>query len=387
MTTRRLALAAALALVIALFAGGFAAAQAAPPPAAPTTPQGAQGVTGAQGALPAAGGAAAGGAPAETEALTVRLADLAYIQGVRDNQLVGVGLVTGLAGRGDTSNSVILQKAVANLASAFGIQVTQSDIRSRNCAVVTVTATLPPFARPGDPIPVTVSSIGDATDLRGGILLQTNLRAANGQVYAVAQGSVASTDNTSVRTVGEVPDGAIVERGVDTSFVNAGKVAIILRNPDFITAAATAAAIRKAYPAAQVTAVDGAEVDVAVPPDRSADPVGFIASLEQLTLTPDMSGKVVVNPRTGVVVVGQNVRIGKVAVSYKNARITIGSTDIESPYYGLNQGKNPFVINNTATVNDLVEVLQDAGVSGDTIIEILKAIDRAGALYGKLIVM
>ena len=356
-------------------------AQAAVPAAPTGVPQAAP--TAAQGA-PVVESTPEAGPGAE---LTVRLADLAYVQGVRDNQLVGVGLVTGLSGRGDTTNSAILQKAVANLVSAFGIQVAQNDIRSRNCAVVTVTATLPPFARPGDPIPVTVSSIGDATDLGGGILLQTNLRAANGQVYAVAQGSVASTSNTTTKTVGEVPDGAIVEQGVGTTFVNAGKVAIILRNPDFITAAATAAAIRKAYPGSDVTAVDGSEVDVTIPGDKSADPVGFIASLQQLTLTPDMSGKVVVNPRTGVVVVGQNVRIGKVAVSYKNTRITIGGADITSPYWGLDQGKNPFVIGNTATVDDLVKVLQDAGVTGDTIIEILKAIDRAGALYGKLIVM
>jgi len=380
-TTRNELRTAVLFVGFALLCGARVMAQAAVPAAPTGVPQAAP--TAAQGA-PVVESTPEAGPGAE---LTVRLADLAYVQGVRDNQLVGVGLVTGLSGRGDTTNSAILQKAVANLVSAFGIQVAQNDIRSRNCAVVTVTATLPPFARPGDPIPVTVSSIGDATDLGGGILLQTNLRAANGQVYAVAQGSVASTSNTTTKTVGEVPDGAIVEQGVGTTFVNAGKVAIILRNPDFITAAATAAAIRKAYPGSDVTAVDGSEVDVTIPGDKSADPVGFIASLQQLTLTPDMSGKVVVNPRTGVVVVGQNVRIGKVAVSYKNTRITIGGADITSPYWGLDQGKNPFVIGNTATVDDLVKVLQDAGVTGDTIIEILKAIDRAGALYGKLIVM
>ena len=380
-TTRNELRTAVLIVGFALLCGARVMAQAAVPAAPTGVPQAAP--TAAQGA-PVVESTPEAGPGAE---LTVRLADLAYVQGVRDNQLVGVGLVTGLSGRGDTTNSAILQKAVANLVSAFGIQVAQNDIRSRNCAVVTVTATLPPFARPGDPIPVTVSSIGDATDLGGGILLQTNLRAANGQVYAVAQGSVASTSNTTTKTVGEVPDGAIVEQGVGTTFVNAGKVAIILRNPDFITAAATAAAIRKAYPGSDVTAVDGSEVDVTIPGDKSADPVGFIASLQQLTLTPDMSGKVVVNPRTGVVVVGQNVRIGKVAVSYKNTRITIGGADITSPYWGLDQGKNPFVIGNTATVDDLVKVLQDAGVTGDTIIEILKAIDRAGALYGKLIVM
>lgn len=327
-------------------------------------------------------------APQPTVApLTVRLADLGHILGVRDNQLVGMGLVTGLSGRGDESSSLMLQKAVSALSSAFGIHVPESDIRSRNCAVVTVTATLPPFAQPGDTIPATVSSIGDATDLTGGILLQTNLRAANGKVYAVAQGTVASTPTSSVKTVGEVPDGAIVEQVVPANFVDNGRVAIILRNPDFITAAATADAIKKAFPTATVTAVDGSEVDVTIPPDRTSDPVGFVAALQQLTLAPDLSDTVVVNPRTGVVVVGQNVKIGKVAISYKNTRITIGESGISSPYLGLDQGKNPFVIGNTATVDDLVKVLQDAGVNGDTIIEILKAIDRAGALYGKLVVM
>ncbi len=317
---------------------------------------------------------------------TVRLKDLAYVQGVRDNQLTGFGLVTGLAGKGDGAGSKLLQRVVANLVTSFGVQIAEADLRSRNCAVVMATADLPAFARPGDTIPVVVSSVDEATDLSGGVLLQTNLKAANGQVYAVAQGLVSETAVNGVATVGTIPAGAIVEQGVSAPIVTGGKVSIVLRNPDFIDASDAESAIAKAFPKAQVSAVDASVIEVGIPADKSGDPVGFIAALESLTISPDLSGKVVVNPRTGVVVVGANVRIGKVAVSYKDTRVAIGA-DITSPYYGLGQAKNPFVIADTATVDDLVKVLQDAGVSSDTIIEILKAIDRAGALYGKLVVM
>lgn len=319
--------------------------------------------------------------------LVVRLKDVAYIHGVRDNQLVGFGLVTGLQGRGDSANSGLLQKVVQNLVSAFGVSVPEKDIRSRNCAVVMVTATLPSFSHSGDRIPVTVSSIGDATSLTGGVLLQTNLKAANGQVYAVSQGLIAATGLSSITTVGDIPYGAIVEQGTSPPFTNNGTVQIVLRNPDFITANAAVEAIAKAYPKVEVRAVDPSMIDVKIPADRANDPVGFIARLEQLTLTPDGSDRVVINPRTGVVVVGQNVRIGKVAVSYKNTQISIG--EINNPYYGIESvaTKNPFVLDNTTTVDDLVSVLKDAGVGPDSIIEIMKAIDRAGALYGKLVIM
>lgn len=326
-------------------------------------------------------------ASAAAAPIEVRLKDVAYVHGVRDNQLVGFGLVTGLQGRGDNPNSGLLQKALQNLVSAFGVSVPQSDIRSRNCAVVMVTATLPSFSHSGDRIPVTVSSIGDASALTGGVLLQTNLKAANGNVYAVAQGMIDGTALSSVKTVGDIPYGAIVEQGTTPPFTDKGTVQIVLRNPDFITANAAVEAIMKAFPKVEVRAVDPSMIDVKIPADRVDDPVGFIAGLEQVILTPDASNKVVINPRTGVVVVGQNVRIGKVAVSYKNTQISIGN--LNNPYYGIQTEtkKNPFVLDNTATVDDLVTVLKDAGVSPQTIIEILKAIDRAGALYGRLVIM
>lgn len=327
------------------------------------------------------------GAQAFAAPMEVRLKDVAYVQGIRDNQLVGIGLVTGLQGRGDTSGSAMLQKVVQNLTSAFGIDVPAKDVKSRNCAVVMVTATLPSFSHSGDRIPVTVSSIGDATDLTGGVLLQTNLKAANDKVYAVAQGLLAGTGTSSVKTVGDIPDGAIVEKSTIPVFTENGMVQIILRNPDFITASAAVAAIEKAFPKVGVRAVDPSMIEVKIPADMTTNPVGFIAGLEQLTLTPDGSNRVVINPRSGVVVVGQNVRIGKVAVSYKDTQISIG--EISNPYYGINttSHKNPFVINNTTTVDDLVTVLKEAGVDAQTIIEVLKAIDRAGALYGKLVIM
>ena len=402
MIRRKIRAAVALAGAILFAQAGLLSAQAVTTPAA-----GSVGATAAAGGGGTAGGAAAstltsivspaGGAlpgvvagqadlAAAAPQLLIRLKDIAYIQGIRENQLTGLGLLTGLAGKGDTSGSGLLQRVVQNLVSAFGVQVPENEIRSRNCAVVMVTAVLPPFAHPGDRIPVTVSSIGDATDLTGGILLQTNLRAANDQVYAVAQGPVADSRESSPKTVGDVPDAALVEKGTTPSFIEGGKVEIVLRNPDFITASAAVDAIAKAFPQAGAVAVNPSLIEVTIPADRSQDPVGFIAGLEKVTLTPDPSNTVVINPRSGVVVVGQEVRIGKVAVSYKDTHISIG--DISSPYLDeMSSKKDPFVLNQTTTVDDLVSVLKDAGVGPDAIIEILKAVARAGALYGKLVVM
>ena len=187
----------------------------------------------------------------------VRIKDIAYVRGVRSNQILGLGLVTGLTGKGDSSNSTMLKSSISTLVSNFGFEVSPQDIRSRNCAVVMVSAELPGFARAGDTIDATVSSIGDARDLDGGVLLQANLQAANGQVYAVAQGKViTTTDTAGVRTVGAIPQGAIVEREVISQYVSQNSVSLVLRNPDFVTAAAVQAAITAAFPTIKVTSPD-----------------------------------------------------------------------------------------------------------------------------------
>lgn len=325
---------------------------------------------------------------------SVRVRDIAYLRGVRQNQLVGIGLVTGLAGRGDSSNSALLQSAIANLVANFGFRVDPQDVRSRNCAVVTVSCEVPAFVRAGETVDVRVSSIGDARSLEGGVLLQTPLKAANGQTYALAQGQVFSVGPAAAqRTVGTIPGAAIMERDILSSFLGQPAperftLAVILRNPDFVTAAAVAAAIRGAFPEVELRAADAALVEVVVPEARRADPVGFIAELEAVQVTPEGSNKVVIDAASGVIIFGERVQIGKVAVSYKEVSVDVGAY---RAYPGLalreQEGKQNFTLEETTTVEDLVAALRTIGLETETIINIIRAIDRAGALYGTLIVM
>lgn len=314
---------------------------------------------------------------------TVRIKDIAYLRGVRGNQILGLGLVTGLSGKGDSSNSSMLQSSLSTLMSNFGFTVSPQDIRSRNCAVVMVSAELPAFSRPGDTIDVTVSSIGDARDLDGGILLQTNLQAANGQTYAVAQGKVMSTpDPSGVRTVGSISLGAIVEKEAVSQYVQNNTVSLVLRNPDFVTASAVQKAVEAAFSGIKTTSRDPSLLEIQIPDAQSSNPVAFLAQLEALTLTPDASGKVVINSSSGVIVMGDRVRIGKVAVSYKSARVTVGASAAQSATQ-----PDIFVVGDTATVDDFVSSLKSVGLKTDAIIGILQAIEKAGALFGTLVIM
>ncbi|MCD6121012.1 MAG: flagellar basal body P-ring protein FlgI [Spirochaetales bacterium] len=308
----------------------------------------------------------------------VRIKDIGYIEGIRENQLVGIGLITGLAGKGDSSSSEILKRSISNILNNFGFKITPSEIKSKNSAVVMLTAEIPAFVHPGDRIDVEVSSIADARSLEGGILLQTPLKAANGKIYGVAQGKLA-VDKTQ-KTVGRIHNGAIIEEKLETQFFNNGLVSIVLRNPDFITAHAVAEAIRKKYPDLKVESRDASYIEVTVPESQRNNLVPFIASLESVSVKPDSSGKVVIDSDSGVIIMGENVRIGKVAVSYKTAKITVG-------YTRNNENDKSFVMKETTTVNDFVDTLKTIGLKTDAVIAILKAIDRAGALYGELIVM
>lgn len=312
---------------------------------------------------------------------TVRIKDIAQVQGMRDNQLVGFGLVTGLSGQGDSNRSAVLMKSLSNLVGNFGMSIDPEEIRSKNSAVVMVTADIPGFARTGDRIPVHVSSLGDARSLRGGVLLQTNLKAANGSVYAVAQGVVSVTDRAGVETTAVIPGGALVETEIGGDFVTDGTVNIILKRPDFATADAVAAAIRgELTDSVEVRALDAALVRVNMPEETLADPVSFISRIERIEVQPDPSSIVVVNPRTGVVVIGERVRLGTVAVSFKGDSVTVGRTmGRDTP--------EQVVLPAQATVSELVDVMQSAGLKTDVIIEVLQAVDAAGALYGTLIVM
>jgi flagellar P-ring protein precursor FlgI len=335
------------------------------------------------------------GAFAAAAAPEVRVKDIAYLRGLRANQVLGIGLVTGLAGKGDSAASGLLKSTLASLVSTFGVDVPAADVRSKNCAVVMVSAELPALAKVGDRIDATVSSIGDARDLDGGVLMQAALLAANGKTYAVAQGRVVSTpDSSGVRTVGSVPGGAMVEQEVAAAFVTDEVVTVVLRNPDFVTATAVQRAIAAAFPGIEAAAPDPSMVEVRIPRDRASDPVGFIAKLEALTVTPDTTARVVINSASGIIVMGEQVRIGKVAVSYRNARVTVGTLTGSANYAGgayagssLDRSDPLFVVPDTTSVDDFVSALKAVGLKTEVIIGILQAVERAGALYGTLVVM
>jgi flagellar P-ring protein FlgI len=318
------------------------------------------------------------------DAMKVRLKDIAYLQGVRENQLVGFGLITGLEGNGDSANSALLKSVLSNLLLSFSISIDSEDISSRNTAVVMVTADIPAFVRPGDRISVHVSSIGDARSLSSGVLLQTPLKASNGNVYAVAQGQVGSSGlSTGPETVCIIPGGAIVERQVLSNYLDNDRVSILLRNPDFTTASRIAEMLASTYPDEEAEAIDASLIQISLPEDRTDDPVGFISEIEELEVVPDAPARVVVNPRTGIVVVGKNVKIGQVAISYRDTKIDIGAPRSRST----DDIKNTIAFPDVPTVDDLVNLLQASGLETDTIVEILKAIEQAGALYGRLVIM
>jgi flagellar P-ring protein precursor FlgI len=251
---------------------------------------------------------------------------------------------------------------------------------SKNCDLVTVTADIPPFIRPGDRISVQVSSILDATNLQGGVLLQTPLKAANGNSYAVAQGVIPVTDKWGNKTSAVLPAGAIVEREVLSDFRNNERVNVVLRFPDFATSFAVAEALSSMDENIEAVPLDASLVQVTMPEEMRENPVRFISMIEETTLTPSMSGKVVINPRSGVVVIGENVRIGKVAVSYKGDSISVGG------FYD-DRNQEQFTFPEYTTVDELVDVMQTVGLKTDVIIEVLQAIDKAGALFGELIIM
>ena len=340
----------------------------------------------------------------------VRIKDLATIEGVRSNQLVGMGLVVGLQGTGDRGGTAM--QMMSNMTKQFGILMDPRQIRSRNIAVVSVTATLPPFALPGQNADVLVSTLGDAKSLQGGVLLQTALKGANGQTYAVAQGPLTlggfdggSAGGSSVRrnitTVARIPDGGIVEQGVPMNFSQGGQMNLLLRRPDFTTAQRIASALNAKF-GNVATPVDGGRVEVTLPESLRNSPSSFIASIEGLTIRPDTVARVVINERTGTVVMGGRVTIGAAAVSHGNLTVRIDKmTGVSQPGI-LSGGTTKKVTNDTvgveegtgqiltlptsSTVEDLAAALNVVGASPRDLIPILQALNEAGALHGELII-
>jgi len=342
------------------------------------------------------------------ESPLTRVKDIARLQGVRNNQLNGMGLVVGLNGTGDSSKANI--QLVANALAKWGIEVNQYDLKVKNVAAVILTATLPPYKHRGDAIDVQVSSLGDAKSLQGGILLQTPLSGADGRVYAVAQGPVyiggytaggrGSSVQKNVTTVGIIPSGAIVEREVPMQFETDGKLRWVLNNPDFTTASRLARTINENIAEGAARAVDMAMVEVLIPQQLSDDPIALIAEIEALPVTPDGVAKVVVNERNGTVVIGERVRIAPVAVTHRNITVKVNTSSQVSQPAPLSGGETA-TVNDTrvdvkeeagqlvelpagTTIGSIVKALNAVGSTPQDIIAILVAIKEAGALYGVL---
>jgi len=339
---------------------------------------------------------------------SVKLKDIAKIEGERSNQLVGYGLVVGLDGTGDTQQAIFTVQSVANMLQKFGIAVPAAKMKVKNVAAVMVTANLPPFVRPGTRIDVLVSSLGDAKSLQGGTLLQTPLQAANGGVYAVAQGSIsiggftAGGGGTSVTknhpTAGRIPEGAIVEQAVPTTLTDGKSVNILLSNPDFATAAGIAQAINEKLGAGMASALDPATVRV-----TTSDPsnlVSLVAEIGEISVVQSTVAKVIVNERTGTVIIGGSVKLSPAAVSHGNLSVEI-STELQVSQPGpISTGQTAVVPQKTVeateqnarlmslqpgtTLEDLVRALNELKVTPRDIIAILQALKQAGALHAEL---
>ncbi len=341
-----------------------------------------------------------------------RLKDLAGIEGVRDNQLIGYGLVVGLAGKGDTQQTVFSPQSLANMLERMGVSVPGATLRTKDMAAVMITATLPPFAQPGIHLDVTAAAIGDATNLQGGVLLLTPLKAADGQIYAAAQGAVVTGGFVAGRsgasqtvnhpTVGRVPGVGIVERPAP-SLTPKGVVRLQLRNADFTTASRIAAALNAKYGVAGALpahAENSALVSVLIPASYAARPIDFIAEMETLTVDADRPARVVVNERTGTIVMGRDVHISPVAILHGNLTVEIQtSVDISQPpplsagttaaatKVGIDAKEEParnVVLPQGATVEELVRALAAIGSTPRDVIAILQNLRAAGALEAEL---
>ncbi len=333
-----------------------------------------------------------------------RLKELASLEGVRDNQLMGYGLVVGLNGTGDKRQTVFSAQALTNILKRMGVTVNPTAILVRNMAAVMVTATLPPFAQPGTRIDVTAAAIGDSTNLQGGMLLLTSLQGPDGEIYAAAQGALltggfvagggGNAQTLNHPTVGRIPSGAIIERSPPT-VAPTDKFRLQLRQADFSTAARIAEALNQRFPNAARAESSGA-VMVTVPASFAARPVEFVAEMENLTVEADRIQKVVINERTGTIVLGKDVRISPVAILHGALSVEVRTTFEVSQPNPLAQGQTTtvptvnvdakeakaqnVVLGQGATVEDLVRALQAIGSTSRDIIAVLQNMRSAGAL-------
>jgi flagellar P-ring protein precursor FlgI len=339
-----------------------------------------------------------------------RLKELASIEGVRENQLLGYGLVVGLNGTGDRQQTVFSTQSLSNLLRNMGVNVAPTALRVRNIAAVMVTASLPPFARPGMRLDVTVSSIGDSNSLRGGSLILTTLKGANGEVFGTAQGPLsiggisAGGPGASVAvnhpTVGRIPEGGLVERPAPSIAPSAEGFRLTLKQADFVTAARVQAAIEKSFPEAEIQAENAGSVWVRMPEAYRDRPVDFVAQLDSIEVEADRAAKVILNERTGTVVIGGDVRIAPVAVLHGSLTVQV-TTDLAisqpTPFSGgvttaapqtsvqvNEQAAKTATLAEGDTVEELIRALTAIGSTPRDIIAIMQSIAAAGALEAEL---
>lgn len=357
--------------------------------------------------------AATGPAPGDT----IRIKDLGRLGGWRENAIVGYGLVTGLAGTGDSPRNQATRQSIANLLQNFDLKLSADQVNSRNVAAVMVTASLPPFARRGEGLDVTVTSVGDARSLLGGALLLTPLKGPDGRVYALAQGAVSvggyrydmngNVVQKNHPTVGTVPSGATVEVPIAADVVGSNReLTFVLARPDYTTAHRVAAAINRALGEGTARARSAADIEILPNERQLQDLVAFVTAVENVGVEPDRRARVVINERTGVVVAGGDVRISKVSISHGDLRISIVTENFVSQpntfgYAGpgvrteivsnsrvnvAEAEQSRFVAPSHNTVADLVQALAKLKTSTRDIISILNAVKAAGALHADLII-
>ncbi len=343
-------------------------------------------------------------------AVNTKIKDISNIKGIRENQLQGFGLIVGLEGTGDSKKAVFTIRAYANMLKKYGINLKPDEVNFDNVASVIVRSTLPPFVRTGQKIDVIVASPGDADNLQGGILLQTPLMGADGEVYAVAQGPVTiggfNAKSTGAKfqknhpTVGRVISGAIIEKEVPMIFINDGSVDVVLKQSDFTTVSRVVDVINNFFRKDIALAMDAAEVNIRIPEMYKSRIPLFLSSVQNLEVVAEQKAKIIINTRTGTIVMGEGVRISKAAITHGNLSVIIKSEEDISQPMPLSggqttsttstsisveeEGKKIMMVKDSSTINDVVGALNEIGATPRDIISILQAMKEAGALHAEI---
>ena len=344
----------------------------------------------------------------------VRVKDIASLRGARDNQLIGFGIVVGLDGTGDSAESLLSRKPIINALERIGISLDSADIAGRSLAAVWLTATLPPFAKSGQRLDVTAATIGDSISLRGGVLIMTPLRGPNRLVYAVAQGPIAGiprgvsradalpaeelanlpVGQRMVASVGTIPGGAIVEREINLNLNSRARLYMNLRSPDFTTAFRLAKLINQTLGIRSARAKDAGTVEISVPDSYLGNTVELVSYIENLEISPDNTAQVVLDERSGTVVMGGSVRISPIAISQNGLSMQVKLPTPEQQEGAENQAaadantlrSDVFMLKGGADLKEIVDGFNKIGASSRDLIEVLKSVKAAGALHADLVI-